>query len=54
MSAEKETYERSAVSRRGFLQGALAAVAVVGFDSELRSWVTAEELAGGLQGWSWD
>src|SRR5690242_18049641 len=34
-----------AVSRRNFLRGALAAVAVVGFDAHFRSWVTAAELA---------
>jgi cytokinin dehydrogenase len=35
------------VSRRNFLRGALAAVAVVGFDVHLQSWVTAAELASG-------
>ena len=36
------------VSRRTFLRGSLtAAVAVVGFDSLLRGWVSADELARG-------
>lgn len=39
--------ERSEVSRRSFLRGALAAVAVVGFDVHLQSWVTAAELVSG-------
>jgi len=37
----------TAVSRRNFLRGALAAVAVAGFDVHFRSWVTAAELATG-------
>jgi FAD/FMN-containing dehydrogenase len=36
-----------AVSRRNFLRGALATVAVAGFDAHFRSWVTAAELASG-------
>jgi cytokinin dehydrogenase len=39
--------ESSALSRRNFLRGTLAAVAVVGFDVHFRSWVTAAELAAG-------
>ena len=39
--------ETQGVSRRGFLRTALAAVAVVGFDAHLRSWVTAAEAAAG-------
>jgi cytokinin dehydrogenase len=35
------------VSRRDFLRGTLAGVAVLGFDSQTRSWATAAELAGG-------
>jgi FAD/FMN-containing dehydrogenase len=35
------------VSRRDFVRTSLAAVAVLGFDAGLRSWVTAAELAGG-------
>jgi FAD/FMN-containing dehydrogenase len=35
------------MSRRNLLRGALAAVAVLGFDPKLRSWATAAELAGG-------
>jgi hypothetical protein len=42
-----QTPEGAAVSRRSFLRGALAAVAVVGFDAHFRSWVTAAELATG-------
>jgi cytokinin dehydrogenase len=37
----------TAVSRRTLLRGALAAVAVAGFDLHTRSWVTAAELATG-------
>ncbi|MEA2600674.1 MAG: cytokinin dehydrogenase [Acidobacteriota bacterium] len=40
-----QTSTDSAVSRRSFLRGTLAAVAVVGFDANFRSWVTAQELA---------
>jgi FAD/FMN-containing dehydrogenase len=39
--------ERSEVSRRNFLRGALAAVAVAGFDVHLQSWATAADLASG-------
>ncbi len=39
--------ERPEVSRRNFLRGALAAVAVVGFDAHLGSWATAADLASG-------
>jgi cytokinin dehydrogenase len=39
-----QSSEKVAVSRRNFLKGALAAVAVVGFDVHFRSWVTAAEL----------
>ncbi len=41
------TPQGAAASRRGFLRGALAAAAVVGFDLHFRSWVTAAELATG-------
>ncbi len=41
------TPEHTEVSRRNFLRGTLAAVAVLGFDPRLRSWATAAELAGG-------
>jgi cytokinin dehydrogenase len=40
----------STISRRGFLRGALSAVAVVGFDAHFRSWVTAADLATGRPG----
>lgn len=36
-------------SRRNFLRGVAAAAVVVGFDTRLRGWVTARELAGGLR-----
>jgi cytokinin dehydrogenase len=39
--------ENTKVSRRSFLGTALAAVAVVGFDAHLRSWVTAAEATAG-------
>lgn len=39
--------ESSDLSRRHFLRGALAAVAVVGFDAKLGSWATAADLAAG-------
>ncbi|HEX9945214.1 MAG TPA: FAD-binding protein [Thermoanaerobaculia bacterium] len=42
-----QTPEDATVSRRNFLRGALAAVAVVGFDAHFRSWVTVAELATG-------
>jgi cytokinin dehydrogenase len=42
-----QTPEDTAVSRRNFLRGALATVAVAGFDAHFRSWVTAAELASG-------
>ncbi|MFL6195195.1 MAG: FAD-binding protein [Thermoanaerobaculia bacterium] len=44
---ENPSSEPSAVSRRNFLRGALAAVAVVGFDVHFRSWATAADLASG-------
>ncbi|HEV7509483.1 MAG TPA: FAD-binding protein [Thermoanaerobaculia bacterium] len=44
---DDSTSEPAAVSRRNFLRGTLAAVAVLGFDPKLRSWATAAELAGG-------
>lgn len=43
----KSREERATVSRRSFLRGTLAAVAVLGFDVERKSWATAAELAGG-------
>jgi FAD/FMN-containing dehydrogenase len=46
-TARDQTPESTAVSRRNFLRGALATVAVVGFDVHFRSWVTAAELATG-------
>src|SRR5690349_12950245 len=42
-----QTTESAAVSRRNFLRGALATAVVVGFDANLQSWVTADELASG-------
>ena len=47
MKDMKDMDEPTAVSRRDFLRGSLAAVAVLGFDADLRSWATAAELAGG-------
>jgi FAD/FMN-containing dehydrogenase len=44
---KKDDLEAAPVSRRSFLQGSLATVAVLGFDAELRSWATAAELADG-------
>ena len=43
----RQPARRPAVSRRNFLRGALAAVAVAGFDVHLQSWATAAELASG-------
>jgi cytokinin dehydrogenase len=42
-----QTITDAAVSRRNFLRGALATVAVAGFDAHFKSWVTAAELASG-------
>lgn len=36
-------------SRRNFLRGVAAAAVVVGFDTRLRGWVTAREVAGGFR-----
>src|SRR5438034_11355688 len=37
----------SGISRRTFVQGMAAALAVVGFDTQRRSWATAHDLARG-------
>ena len=44
---KNNTNDQKTVSRRNFLRGALAAVAVVGFDAHLGSWATAADLASG-------
>jgi cytokinin dehydrogenase len=46
-SIEDQTGAPIPVSRRNFLRGTLAAVAVAGFDVHLQSWVSAAELASG-------
>ncbi|HWM89351.1 MAG TPA: FAD-binding protein [Thermoanaerobaculia bacterium] len=50
MADETRDYEAGGSTRRGFLRGALTAMAVVGFDVHFRSWVTAAELATGRAG----
>lgn len=47
MTENTNDQQSPAVSRRGFLRGALAAVAVAGFDASLGSWATAADLASG-------
>src|SRR3954452_9245247 len=47
MTENTNDQQSPAVSRRNFLRGALAAVAVVGFDASLGSWATAADLASG-------
>ncbi len=46
-NTEHQPMEPTPVSRRNFLRGTLAAVAVAGFDVHLRGWVSAAELATG-------
>ncbi|HTQ79482.1 MAG TPA: FAD-binding protein [Thermoanaerobaculia bacterium] len=42
----RESVEAATVSRRNFLRGTLVAAAVLGFDTERRSWATAADLTG--------